>query len=123
MVEVGLKNEQKSSNEKMEIISRIREICYDLERTTPETGEYQKELLAIVGRINTWTEGNNNESGEQIRVLRREILWLLNDMKTGKARNEEAIPDMRKHVVETLVSWNDFVGSPSAEGSREDQRI
>jgi len=65
VVKVGLRNEQESSAEKMEIISRIKEISCDLERTAPETGEYQKELMAVVGRINTWTEGNNNESGEQ----------------------------------------------------------
>ncbi len=122
-MKVGLKNEQRSSGERMEIISRLKEISYDLERIAPETKEYDKELLAIVGRINTWTEGNNNETGEQIKVLRSEILWLLSDMKTGKARNEEAIPDMRKHVVETLVRWHEFVGSPRAEGSGEDLRI
>jgi hypothetical protein len=120
---VGIKNEQKSSTEKMEIISRIKEICYDLERTTPDTGEYQKELMNIVGRINTWTEGNNNESGEQIKVLRREILWLLNDMKTGKARNENDITDMREHVVETLVRWNEFIGSPRSEEKGENLRM
>ena len=123
VVTVGLKNEQKSSTEKMELISRIKEISYDLERTVPETGEYQKELMPIVGRIDAWTEGNNNESGEQIRVLRSEILWLLNDVKTGIGRNQRAIPDMRKHVVETLVNWHDFVGSPRTEGSRKNLRI
>jgi len=123
VVKVGLKNEQKSSEEKMEIISRIKEISYDLERTTPETGEYQKELMAIVGRINTWTEGNNNESGEQIEVLRNEILWLLNDLKTGKTRNGLAIPDMRKHVMELLMRWHEFVGSLRVEGSRENLRV
>jgi hypothetical protein len=93
VVKVGVINEQRSSGEKMEIISRIKEISFDLERTAPETGEYQKELLAIVGRINTWTEGANSDSGEQVQALRKEILWLLNDIKTGKGRNGEAIPE------------------------------
>ena len=123
VVKVGLKNEQKSSKEKMEIISRIKEISYDLERTAPETKGYDQELLDIVGRINTWTEGSNNESGEEIEVLRREILWLLNDIKTGKTRNEESIPDIRQHVVETLVRWNEFVGNPRAEGSGGNLRM
>ena len=123
VVKVGVINEQRSSGEKMEIISRIKEISFDLERTAPETGEYQKELLAIVGRINTWTEGANSDSGEQVQALRKEILWLLNDIKTGKGRNGEAIPDMRQHIVKTLVRWNQFVGSPRTEGSREHHRM
>ena len=112
VVKVGLKNEQRSSVEKMEIVSRIKEISYDLERTTPGTEEYQKELMAIVGRICTWTEGDNSESGKQIQALRREIIWLLNDMKTGEGRNEEAITDMRQHVMKALASWSEFIGDP-----------
>jgi hypothetical protein len=121
MGKMGLKNEQKSLGEKMEIVSRLKEISYDLERTTPGTQVYQKALIDIVGRIDTWTEGSASESGEQIKVLRREIPWLLNDMKTGKDRNDAAVMDMRRHVIDTLVQWNEFVGDSKVR--KENNRI